>query len=384
MENVQTKIQSGSTRERTVGIIINPIAGMGGKVGLKGTDGPSAYRTAVSLGALPEAKTRMLQTLKVIYDGCPDIRVITCHGEMGEDAVRLVGFNPGEVVSTVDPKTDRMDTIRAVLEMENSGVDLLIFAGGDGTARDVASVHNGRYPVIGIPAGVKMQSAVFAVTPGDGGRLAADWLLGKVKNHADAEIMDLDEALYRQGIIAPRFYGVLPVPEDRLRLQGKKSRSGIRDRESQYGIAVEVIRRMKGELFIMGPGTTTFAATSLLGEDGTLIGVDAVRYGRVIGRDLSEEQILALVAGTETKLVITPVGGQGFLLGRGNQQISARVIRQVGWKNILVAATANKLHALNGVPLRVDTGDDALNRSLCGFVRVITGIGEEQVYPVSC
>lgn len=377
-------MEAGSTGQRAVGIIINPVAGMGGKVGLKGTDGPSAYMTAVALGALPESSNRMIQALKVLHTACPDVRVITCQGNMGEDTVRQAGFVPETVIPIAERKTDRMDTIRAVVEMGNSGIDLLIFAGGDGTARDVASVHNGGYPVIGVPAGVKMQSAVFAVTPGDGGRLACDWLLGKVKNHADAEIMDLDEALYRQGIIASRFHGVLPVPEDRLRLQGKKCRSGSMDRESQHGIAVEVIRRMKGDLFIIGPGTTTYATTSLLGEEGTLIGVDAVQNGRVIGRDLSEEQILALTAGKETKLVITPVGGQGFLLGRGNQQISARVIRQVGWKNTLVAATANKLYALKGKPLRVDTGDDALNRSLCGFVRVITGIGEEQVYPVSC
>lgn len=377
-------MEAGSTGQRAVGIIINPVAGMGGKVGLKGTDGPSAYMTAVALGALPESSNRMIQALKVLHAACPDVRVITCQGNMGEDTVRQAGFVPETVIPIAERKTDRMDTIRAVVEMGNSGIDLLIFAGGDGTARDVASVHNGGYPVIGVPAGVKMQSAVFAVTPGDGGRLACDWLLGKVKNHADAEIMDLDEALYRQGIIASRFHGVLPVPEDRLRLQGKKCRSGSMDRESQHGIAVEVIRRMKGDLFIIGPGTTTYATTSLLGEEGTLIGVDAVQNGRVIGRDLSEEQILALTAGKETKLVITPVGGQGFLLGRGNQQISARVIRQVGWKNTLVAATANKLYALKGKPLRVDTGDDALNRSLCGFVRVITGIGEEQVYPVSC
>lgn len=384
MENVPEEMETGTTGRRTVGVIINPVAGMGGKVGLKGTDGLSAYETAVSLGALPESHIRMLQALKAIYAQGSEIRVITCESEMGEDAVRLAGFVPEEVLPKAGIASDRMDTVRAVVEMGNTGIDLLIFAGGDGTARDVASVHNGRYPVIGIPAGVKMQSAVFAVTPGDGGRLASDWLLGKVKNRGDAEIMDLDETLYRQGIVGPRFYGVLPVPEDRMRLQGKKARSGMMDRESQHGIAVEVIRRMKGELFIIGPGTTTYAATSLLGEDGTLIGVDAVRNGRIIGRDLSEEEILTLAQGEKAKLVITPVGGQGFLLGRGNQQISAKVIRQVGWENTLVAATANKLHALRGKPLRVDTGDDALNCSLCGFVRVITGIGEEQVYPVSC
>lgn len=364
-------------------MIVNPIAGMGGRVGLKGTDGESAYQAALARGGCPEASSRMVQALEALRQLNPEAAIVTCRGAMGEAAVRQAGFLPERVLPIGGGRTCSQDTAQAVAVMDGLGIDLLLFAGGDGTARDVAAAHQGMAPVIGIPAGVKMQSAVFSRTPRDGGKLAADWLSGRISGTREAEVMDLDEAQYRSGIISSSFYGVLSVPEDRSALQGKKCRSASGDREAQLDIAAEVIRRMQDRLYLIGPGTTTRAIFSHLGQEGTLIGVDALKDRRVIARDLSETEILDLVAHEEAGLVLTPIGGQGFLLGRGNQQISPRVLEQIRVENILVMATPGKLHSLKGQPLRVDTGEPEMDRRLSGYIRIITGIKEEMVYPIS-
>jgi predicted polyphosphate/ATP-dependent NAD kinase len=119
-----------------------------------------------------------------------------------------------------------------------------------------------------------------------------------------------------------------------------------------------------------------------LGLAKTVLGVDAVRAGELVARDVDEATILALLDGTRATVVVTPIGGQGFVFGRGNQQLSAEVLGRVGRRGVVVVATESKLAALGGRPLLVDTGDDAVDSMLAGYVRIVTGYNREVVYPV--
>jgi predicted polyphosphate/ATP-dependent NAD kinase len=275
--------------------------------------------------------------------------------------------------------------MNAAREMLQLHVTLLLFAGGDGTARDIYNAIGDGLPVLGIPAGVKIHSAVFGANPISAGDLAASYLRGKVSNLREAEVMDIDEEAFRQGVVSARLYGYLKVPFQRRLLQGLKTPSSPGQRAAMAAIAADVVSNMEdGWLYIIGPGTTTRAITSRLGLDKTLIGVDVVADGELIATDVNESQLLELLEGRKAKIVVTPIGGQGYIFGRGNQQISPKVIEKVGRENILVVSTTGKIHSLRGRPLWVDTGDQAVDEMLSGYTRVITGYDEQIVYKVSC
>ena len=379
-----------------LGLIVNPIAGMGGSVGLKGTDGVDALRKARALGALPGAQKRAAEALRVIAAGMPDVALLTCAGAMGEDAARDCGLAAvvvGGARSDVSAyASDGSDTRRAGAEMRRRGADLLLFAGGDGTARDVCAAIGGGEgePVaaLGIPAGVKMHSAVFALTPRRAGETALRFLRGEL-DAADAEVMDIDEDAFRNGRLSAALYGYIRVPQDAQAVQAGKSAAALDERDAARGIAEQVVADMEeGVVYIIGPGTTTRAIADALGIRKTLLGVDAALDGRLAAADANESDLLRLTRDKPAKIVVGVIGGQGYVFGRGNQQISARVIRRVigqaGAGNVIVAATRGKLLALGGKPLLVDTGDSALDRELSGYVSVITGVGESHTYRVSC
>lgn len=150
-------------------------------------------------------------------------------------------------------------------------------------------------------------------------------------------------------------------------------------------IAAEVTERIDDELLVMGSGSTVEAIMQCMGHENTLLGVDLVEQNNLLARDVTESRLYGEVAQRETgsvKLVITLIGGQGHLFGRGNQQLSPRVIRHIGKENIWVVATKTKLQALNNKPLRIDTGDSELDRELSGTIRVITGYHDEVLMPV--
>lgn len=196
--------------------------------------------------------------------------------------------------------------------------------------------------------------------------------------------MDIDEADYRRGVLSARLYGYLEIPDARRLLRGAKAASAPDERTVQRAIAAAIVERMSDDrCYIVGPGTTCSSLLETLGLEGSLLGVDLVRGGKLVAKDLSEREILAQTADIQCSLVLTPVGGQGFLLGRGNQQISPEVIGRVGKENIIVVATPEKLSALRGKPLLVDTGDEATDSYLCGYYRVVTGYREAAVYRVS-
>lgn len=376
--------RSGTDRTPTLGLIVNPIAGMGGRVGLKGTDGPGTADRARALGATPLSPARAQLALAVIAERLAGgLDVVTASGPMGEDVARAAGFAPRVIGRRRSGETTADDTEDAARAMVESGVDLLLFAGGDGTARNVCAAVGTRLPALGIPTGVKMHSAVYATHPRTAGELAARHLAGPPLPCREAEVMDIDEEAFRAGRVSARLYGVLLVPQDRRLVQGLKS-GGAGDAADLGGIAAEIVGRMgDGALWIVGPGTTTRSIAERLGAPKTLLGVDLYCRGELIAADATEAQILAHLDGTPARVVVTPIGGQGYLFGRGNQQLSGEVIRRVGKANVVVVATAAKLAALRGEPFLVDTGDAEVDESLAGYVRVMTGFGVETVYRVA-
>ena len=368
-----------------LGLIVNPIAGLGGRVGLKGTDGEDVARRARESGAAPRAMIRAASTLTRLQAAWPADRpapVLTCGaGDMGETSAKAAGWN-ASVVGEAASETTAADTRRLAASMADTGVDLLLFAGGDGTARDICEAVAETVTTLGIPAGVKIQSSVFATSPGAAGETVAQHLAGPGRT-VEREVLDLDEDAFREGQVRPRLWGLLRVPAGRL-LQSRKAPTPAGDAAAGESIAAETEALLEpGERYILGPGTTTRAVARRLGLENTLVGVDGFVVGgggpKLVVRDASEAGLLEFVAGGSTSIVLTPIGGQGFLFGRGNQPISPAVIRAVGSDRIVVLATPAKLAELAGEPLLVDTGDEALDEELSGYIQVISGRGERAV-----
>ena len=369
-----------------VGLIVNPLAGIGGRVGLKGSDGTAIVERALALGAVPAAGARAAETLSHLRDLASVLDLGTYPAEMGAEIARETGFEPA-VLGSLDGtgsggRTTGEDTRRAALDLREWGAELIVFAGGDGTARDLTTSVAATVPVIGIPAGVKIHSGVFAVSPRHAADVIGEFLAGRARLE-EREVLDIDEDLFRAGIVAPRLYGYLTVPCVRDLVQRAKSASRS-DPSTARGVAFGVLGEMERDrdaYFILGPGSTVKAVGDELQVDKTLLGVDLYHDGRLIGTDLNESQLLAAIEGRHAKIVVTVIGGQGYIFGRGNQQLSPKVIQAVGRDNIMVIATLDKLHALGG-PLRVDTGDPGCDRLLEGYVRVITGERERAIWRV--
>jgi predicted polyphosphate/ATP-dependent NAD kinase len=368
-----------------LGMIVNPIAGMGGRVGLKGTDGWEVLREALARGAEPWAPRRALATLSVLErtPGFRDrVRWATWSGGMGEDLFRTLSFDYSVLGRAEGDWTTAEDTRRAAGRMVEAGVELLVFAGGDGTAADIAECVDMQVPVLGIPAGVKMFSGVFASTPEAAARLIQRYVWGEI-GVAEAEVMDVDEEGYRAGRLSISLKGYVKTPyEPGLILSGKEATT-MDEEAMKEAVASRVVEEMRrGATYILGPGSTVAKVAELLGLEKTLLGVDVVRDGRLIVKDAGERELLEALEGLggEAYIIISPIGGQGSLLGRGNQPISPEVIRRVGLDRILVIATPNKMARLRS--LTVDTGDPELDRMLRGYRRVIVGYHEERVVRV--
>jgi predicted polyphosphate/ATP-dependent NAD kinase len=370
--------------KKRLGLIVNPVAGLGGRVGLKGSDGAEIQEKARALGAVAQSLDRATEALKRLVPLKGDLEIITYPGEMGENVARACGFEATVIGSIDEGQTTPEDTRKAAREMLRLGVGLLLFAGGDGTARDVYEAIGLAMPVLGIPAGVKIHSAVYATSPRSAGDLALLRLQGKVSRLREAEVMDIDEAAFRQGIVSARLYGYLQIPFRTNLVQNQKIASAGEE-ASLVAIAEDILEGMKDDwLYIIGPGTTTRAVTIALGLEKTLLGVDVVRNRELVAADANEAQLLELLESHRGKIIVTPIGGQGFIFGRGNQQVSPRVIEKVGRENIIVVSTKEKLYALGRQPLCVDTGDRRVDEMLSGYIRVVTGYNERAVRRVSC
>ncbi len=370
---------------KKLGLIVNPIAGMGGRVGLKGTDGPEILRKAIELGAEPIAQSRTTKALQKIAHLEEPVELVTCPGQMGEEIALCCGFSPQLIKGTgTAAQTSPEDTWNAAKAMHDLGVDLLLFSGGDGTASDIYRAVGDSLVALGIPAGVKIHSAVYARNPEMAGELSGLFLQGKTKKVIDAEVMDIDEDDYREGRLSARLYGYLRIPFRRQFLQRLKAGSSPDESYTQEAIASEIIENMSDDnYYIIGPGTTTRAVMEKLELDNSLLGVDIVHLNQLVASDVNESQILRIIRGQQSKLIITPIGGQGYIFGRGNQQLSSKVIASVGKDNIIVIATMQKINALKGRPFLLDTGDKDTDQSLSGYFKVITGYKEYVVYKAS-
>jgi len=372
-----------------VGFIVNPIAGMGGRVGLKGTNG--IVEKAIMLGAKPVAPGRAKVFLKRLREnGITDkIRLITCPGMMGEEEAESVGVNFEVLPMPRKEKTTAKDTKKAVriLKSAEYNADLIVFVGGDGTARDILDALGSEADetaVLGIPSGVKVYSGVFAVNPIEAVEVVKAFING-VANVTELEVIDADESAIRKDRFEIRLYGYLKVPYLPLRIQRTKSVSPetMNEKESQTAIARFVIESMRPDAtYILGPGTTVKTLADLLGVKKTVLGVDLYQDGKVI-TDVNERKILENVKDWKnTWIVVSPIGGQGIIFGRGNQQISPEIIKKVKKEHIIVLATKNKIERLEGKALRVDTGDMETDEMLKGYIKVITDYREWRILQV--
>ena len=372
-----------NTRFR-LGLIINPLAGVGGRAALKGSDGVAEQ--ALAMGVEPQAHSRVRQALESLLPLRDRIRLLAAPGVMGADLLTDMGFDC-EVVGALScpPETSAEDTETIARQMSELGVDLLLFAGGDGTARNICNQLDGRQLVLGIPAGVKIHSGVYAVNPRAAGELVALLVQGELVRLREADVRDIDEQAFRNGQVRTRHYGELSVPEEGRFVQQVKQ--GGREVETLVldDIAAGLQEAQEGGTgWILGPGSTTLGLLEAMGLEGTLLGVDVLRDGEVILRDATEQQLWELVEqGGDWRILVTAIGGQGHILGRGNQQLSPRIIRAVGLDNLLVVATKTKLRSLAGRPFLVDTGDSSLDSELSGLRRVLSGYREEMLYPVN-
>jgi predicted polyphosphate/ATP-dependent NAD kinase len=353
---------------KRIGFLINPVAGMGGAVGLKGTDGN--VEEARRRGALPHAKNRARITLSILsHDKRLDF--ITCSGAMGEDTLKETGIQQYEVLYHFKGESNAQNTRQAAQAFLKAGIDLLLFCGGDGTARDIFDEVGRNVPILGIPAGVKMYSAVFAIDPVTAAELVAGY---QIKSLRDSEVMDVDEEAYRAGELKTRLYGIARTPflPGKVQLSKKIFEEGDEERAKR-----EIARFFReiiipDVLYILCAGTTTESIAQALGVRKTLLGVDAVKNGKTVALDIDEKTLWSLLEqGQEAKILISPIGAQGFILGRGNQQISARIVRRVGIGNIIVVATPHKLQETP--VLYVDSGDPALDADFGDTVLVISG-----------
>ncbi|HEC72711.1 MAG TPA: ATP-NAD kinase [Thermoplasmatales archaeon] len=351
---------------------------MGGRVGLKGTD--NVVDKAIELGAKPVAPKRALDALMKIKNLNHDkIKWYTVEGLMGESILRQSGFRDFDIVYTPkNPgKTSALDTKIACEKLLETGVDLILFCGGDGTARDIYEVADKKTPMLGIPAGVKMHSGVFAINPDAAAKILKRYLDNELRI-GEVELLDLDEEKYRNGVWEIKLYGTaLGLIEPTYIQSGKAVFHEVTDEEIKDEIAEYIIEEMKKDtdsLYILGSGSTLYHIGKKIGVDKTLLGIDAVYSMRQVGKDLNEKQLLELLNEYEkAKLVISPIGAQGFILGRGNQQLSPKVIKKIGIENIIVVATPSKLAS---TPiLRVDTGDKKLDELFVkrGYMIVVIG-----------
>lgn len=367
--------------KKVIGLIVNPVAGMGGSVGLKGTDG-GMYKKALELGAEPVTPKRTVDVLTHL-ERKDEITLLAAPGKMGEQHVENIDI-PVTVIGKIGEETSPEDSKTIAKKMIKRGAELLIFVGGDGTARDIYDAIGSDVPVVGVPSGVKVFSSVFALSARAAAEMVDAFLEGT--DVIEEEVLDINEEAFRADRLASKLYGYLIVPEVRKFLQPGKAASRVNQSAavSKKEIADYIVEEMEAEtLYLLGPGTTVRAITDEMMLSKTLLGIDAIHAGKLVGEDLNERGILTLFEQYDKrKIIVTPIGGNGFIFGRGSKQFTPEVIKKVGRENIIVVATRNKL--MNLICLRVDTGDFELDKVLSGYLKVTVGYREGRVMEVRC
>jgi len=361
-----------------IGLVINPFAGIGGRVGLKGSDGKVIQEKALASGAqkLAQVKTKIcFQQFSSYFE---KIKIYTVSGEMGEQVCKDLQLN-FEIVHHSKFPSSATDTKQAVEELHDKNLDLLLFAGGDGTARNVFEASNQQVTVLGIPAGVKIHSGVYAVSPEAAGLLVNQLIGGTMLSLTCANVVDLDEEAFRQGQVKARHYGHLPVPASLEYVQAVKQGNQEIEELVFDDIAAEVIEAIQDDIYyVIGSGSTCAVIMQQLGLANTLLGSDIIFQNEIFKSDAVERDFLQLLdSGKKLEFVLTVIGGQGHILGRGNQQISPEVVEKTGWNNFHIVASKSKLKGLNRRTLLVDTGDLELDHQLFGLKSVTTGYRDQ-------
>lgn len=380
-------------------LLVNPIAGMGGQVALKGTDG--LVEKARELGAKPISPQRASVFLKFLVAelrsaGVPDVHLFVAPAPMGAQLLgplfAELGCEVLDVPLSSPDTTSAADTQTVVQEFERLGVSLILFVGGDGTSVDVAQSLTQGTPILGVPSGVKTYGAVFVHSPEEAAKVVASFVQNPVTR--EAEILDLDEDAYRRGELQVQLLGHAHVPALPEYFQLAKTPTLNHELESDVlsRVGEELAERFAqapvGTLFVVGPGSTLDSFAQMIGFERSVLGVDVVvrqedDSAQVLLLDAREDQLFDLLTHHDlTYLLVTPIGGQGFLFGRGNHQLSARVLRYVGKQHIWVVASPQKLRSVQGGVLRVDTRDSAVDELLAGYIRVIVDRGEEEMVRV--
>jgi len=355
---------------------------MGGAVGLKGTDGPRTLSQARKRGAKPVSPRRARDFLQHLAMMGQSVHLFAAPGSMGAD-IAMEAKIKFDVLGRIQKVTKATDTVRIARLMKRRKVDLLVFCGGDGTARDIHSAVGDVLPVLGIPAGVKVYSSVFAISPAAAAETVRGFIAGNVATR-QGEVLDIDERLFRKSISSVKLHGYLTTPDSGYLIQSSKSATPGSEADEIEAMAKGVHEEMDaGTIYVLGPGTTVEAIAKKLRVEKTLLGVDIVKGdGTVIARDVDEARLVKFVDAKKVKIIVSPIGGQGFLFGRGNQQISPRILRQVGVENVMAVASKMKIAMLRPRRLLVDTGDVELDKMMRGYRRVITGYMEEMVVKV--
>ena len=341
---------------RRIGVLVNPDAGLGGRLGFKGSDGRAEEARAA--GAEERSGPRMALCMEHLAG--LDVDFITCSGQMGADWIPFENV----VVYDTSSTTTGESTKEATLSLIDENVDLILYAGGDGTTRDIVeALGDSELPVIGVPGGVKMHSGCFAASPKAAAEVLKAWLTGELLL-AKTEVMDLDEEVYRQGRWSVRMYDEVLTPASPRWMQGAKMRVEASGEEEVIEALADHVKEVYVEdsqmLIIWGSGGTLRTIASSLGFKPTLLGIDATVGSEQIGTDLNEQELLNIIQQYgKTILLVSPMGGQGFLIGRGNLQLSPPVLRAIGINSILGMVTPAKLLSLTH--LRIDTGDAELD-----------------------
>jgi predicted polyphosphate/ATP-dependent NAD kinase len=367
-----------------VGLIVNPISGIGGRVALKGSDGIAIQQRAARKGGRPRGEARARRALQAAAEATGQVRWLTWGGAMGASVLDGLAIDCQELGTPSQPSTAQ-DTRRAAQVMVEAGADLLLFCGGDGTARDLQEAIGVRVPVLGIPAGVKMHSGVFATTPEIAGEILQRLVVGGFVRSARADVRDVDEQALRDGRVSTRFFGELLVPEFGGFVQHTKE--GGRENESLalaeiVADAVERIQESPDSVsYVLGPGGSVAAIKQALGMQATLLGMDVYRNGRQIGIDVDAGWLESRLE-EPFGLILSFTRRQGFLLGRGNQQLSPAFLRRLDRTRFWVVATRSKLLSLDGRPLLIDTDDAELDRKYSGLVEVSAGYQDRLWYRV--
>lgn len=362
-----------------LGLIVNPWAGIGGSVALKGSDGVT--EEALARGAVPLAQQRAKAALTELMPFKNQIQIFTVAGAMGEAIALELGFAVTVLCQSATEPSTAADTEDAAQCISAAGVDLLLFAGGDGTARNICASVNPQTTVLGIPAGCKIHSGVYAITPAAAGKVVAQMIQGKLVSVQEAQVMDIDETAFREGSVRAKRFGEMQIPTElryvqSVKASGKESEELVLDDLAAY-VAAEMEPNVR---YVMGSGSTIAAVMAELGLANTLLGVDVVENNQLIASDVTATELLSLVKPGSTQLLITLIGGQGHIFGRGNQQLSPAVIRAIGRDNIQLIATKTKLQQLQGRPLISDSGDAVLDQDLQGMMKVLCGYNDYVMY----